>query len=179
VFYIETREIKFECEKSNFDFDEIEDIQSSDDNKYLFVKGKTNGRINSILYSLDDGRIVKVYEDCNNIDFGKNLLLSKSKNLNDGKLLICDIENNKNISCELDAEVSNFIQDNKVIVSAFGKEKEINFILSDVKTGNMMAEIKYKQNVENHAEIDVSANEEQNTLVFRYIELINPPKNNN
>ena len=43
----------------------------------------------------------------------------------------------------------------------------------------MMAEIKYKQNVENHAEIDVSANEEQNTLVFRYIELINPPKNNN
>ena len=178
VFYIESREIKFECEKSNFDFDEVEDIQTSDDNKFLFVKGKTKGSINAILYNLDDGNIINVYEDCNNIDFGKNLLLSKSKNLNNGKLLITDVENNKNISCELDAEVSNFIQDNKVIVSAFGKEKEINFILSDVNTGNMMAEIIYKQKVENHAEIDVSANEEQNTLVFRYIELINPPKKN-
>ena len=179
VYYIENREMKFECEKADFDFDEIEDIQSSLDDKILFVKGKTNGTINAILYNLEDGKIIKIYEKCNNIDFGRNLLLSRSKNENNGKLLITDFKNNKTVSCELDAEVSNFIQDNKVIVSAFGKEKEINFILSDVNTGNMMAEIKYKQKVDNHAEIDVSANEEQNILIFRYLELVNPARINN
>ena len=72
--------------------------------------------------------------------------------------------------------MSNFIQDNKVIVSAFGKETKTDFILSDVNTGKMIAELKYVQKVRTNAEIDLSANQVDNTLVFRYIEFINPER---
>ena len=40
----------------------------------------------------------------------------------------------------------------------------------------MAAEIKYHKNIPRHAEVDLSANVEENTLVFRYLEFINPEK---
>ncbi len=40
----------------------------------------------------------------------------------------------------------------------------------------MVAEIKYHKNIFRHAEVDLSSNVEENTLVFRYLEYINPEK---
>ena len=76
----------------------------------------------------------------------------------------------------MDAGISNFIQDNRVIVSAFGNENKIDFIISDINNGKIIAELKYNKKVKNHAELDLSANKEENTLVFRYIEFINPER---
>ena len=67
-----------------------------------------------------------------------------------------------------------FLQDNKSIVSAFGEEKKLNFIISEVNSGKMIAEIKYTQNYDRHAEVDLSVNKEENILVLRYIEFIEP-----
>ena len=40
----------------------------------------------------------------------------------------------------------------------------------------MVAELDYNKNINRHAEVDLSANKEENTLVFRYLEFINPEK---
>ena len=38
----------------------------------------------------------------------------------------------------------------------------------------MIAEIKYTQNYDRHAEVDLSVNKDENVLVLRYIEFIEP-----
>ena len=40
----------------------------------------------------------------------------------------------------------------------------------------MTVEIKYHKNILRHSEVDLSKNVEENTLVFRYLEFINPEK---
>ena len=55
-------------------------------------------------------------------------------------------------------------------------EDKITFILSDVNTGKTIAELIYNKNVSRHAEVDLSCNVDENTLVFRYLEFINPEK---
>ena len=181
VFNLETREILFECH-CNYVFEKIQDIQSNLMNKLFFVKGiDSSGKSQAALFDLSDGNFIEQYDNCFNIDFGKGnkFLLSRSSNINSNKLVISNFENLNNIKrvdCELDAEMSNFIQDNQVIVSAFGQEDKIDFILSDVKTGKMVAEIKYNKIIPRHAEVDLSANIEENTLVFRYLEFINPER---
>ena len=74
----------------------------------------------------------------------------------------------------LEDETSSFLQDYKSIVSAFGDEKNLNFIISEVKNGQMIAEIKYAQNYDRHAEVDLSVNKDENVLVLRYIEFVEP-----
>ena len=181
VFNLESREILFECH-FNYILEKIQDIQSNVINKLFFVKGiDSYGKSQAALFDLSNGSFIEQYDNCFNIDFGKGnkYLLSRSSNINRNKLVISNFDNLNNIrriDCELDAEMSNFIQDNQVIVSAFGEEDNIDFILSDVKTGKMAAEIKYHKNIPRHAEVDLSANVEENTLVFRYLEFINPEK---
>ena len=181
VFDLETKNLLFEC-NCPYIFEKVDDIQCDLDCNFFFVKGTDeNGISNAALFNLSNGELIEQYDNCFNIDFGKSgkLLLSRSTNINDNKLVISnfdDLNDIKRISCELDAEMSNFIQDNKVIVSAFGKEKKTDFILSDVNTGKMIAELKYVQKVRTNAEIDLSANQVDNTLVFRYIEFINPER---
>ena len=66
------------------------------------------------------------------------------------------------------------MQDYKSIVSAFGEDKKFKFIISEVNSGKMIAKIDYTQNYDRHAEIDLSVNKEENVLVLRYIEFIEP-----
>ena len=132
-----------------------------------------------LLYKLSDGKLLQVFEDCWNIDLVKNegFLISRSSNISGGNLTISNIQNLDNLehkNCQLQAETSSFLQDYKSIVSAFGDEKNLNFIISEVNNGKMIAEIKYSQNYDRHAEVDLSVNKEENVLVLRYIEFIEP-----
>jgi hypothetical protein len=77
-------------------------------------------------------------------------------------------------NCQLQAETSGILQDNKTIVSVFGEEKKLNFILSEVKNGKMIAEIKFNQNYDRHYEVDLSVNMKDNVIILRYIEFIEP-----
>ena len=180
IFDLETKNILFICD-CPYVFEKIDDIQCDADYHLFFVKGTEKGISNSVLFNLNDGTFIEKFDKCFNIDFSKEhkLLLSRSTNINDNKLVISDYEdlhNIKRVDCELDAEISNFIQDNKVIVSAFGKQSKTDFIISDVETGKMVAELNYINVAKKPAEIDLSANKEENTLLFRYIEFINPEK---
>ena len=50
----------------------------------------------------------------------------------------------------------------------------MNFIISEVKNGQMIAEIKYEKKIDRHAEVDLSVNKDENILMLRYIEFVEP-----
>ena len=179
VFDANSKKLLYKCE-CPVNFEKIQGIQSNVRFNCFVVKGRDFEKKNkALLYRLNDGKLLQVFEDCWNIDLAKheNYIISRSSNINNGNLTISNIENlNKieNKNCQLQAETSSFLQDYKSIVSAFGDEKNLNFIISEVKNGKMIAEIKYTQNYDRHAEVDLSVNKEENVLVLRYIEFVEP-----
>ena len=182
VFDYESKDLLIECE-SPFIYEKIENISSSFQNRFFIVKGMDNsGQSQAVVFSLDDGKLIEELKNCNCIHVGKeNYILSKCENKNNGKLTINDLSDFNNIqtiNCEIDAEISNFLQDKNVIVSPFGSEDNIKFILTNVSNGEIIGDIEYTKLKGKHAEVDLSANPEENTLIFTYIELIDRVKSN-
>lgn len=179
VFDVETQQLLFECE-CPIKLEKIQGIQSNVEFNCFLIKGRDHNKKNmAILYSLNDGKLVQLYEDCQNIELAKsvNSAISRSSNINGGYLTISNLMDLNAIqytNCELNAETSSFLQDYKSIVSAFGTPKNLEFIISDVSTGAMVAEIKFNQKNDRHAEVDLSVNKEENVLVIRYLEFIEP-----
>ena len=179
IFDVNSKKLLYKCE-CPINFEKIQGIKSNVRYNCFIVKGRDIKKKNmALLYRLNDGKLLQVYDNCNNIDLAKyeSIIISRSSNLNKGNLTISNIKNLDNIehkNCQLQAETSCFLQDNKSIVSAFGEEKKLNFIISEVNSGKMIAEIKYTQNYDRHAEVDLSVNKEENILVLRYIEFIEP-----
>ena len=133
----------------------------------------------AVLYRLSDGKLLQTYENYFIVDLAKNegVIISRSSNINNGNLTISNIQNLENIenkNCQLQAETSCILQDNKTIVSVFGEEKKLNFILSEVQNGKMIADIKFTQNYDRHAEVDLSVNTKDNVIILRYIEFVEP-----
>ena len=50
----------------------------------------------------------------------------------------------------------------------------MNFILSEAQNGKMIADIKFTQNYDRHAEVDLSVNTKDNVIILRYIEFVEP-----
>jgi len=179
IFDVNSKKLLYKCE-CPINFEKIQGIKSNVRYNCFIVKGREIKKKNmALLYRLNDGKLLQVYDNCNNIDLAKyeSIIISRSSNLNKGNLTISNIKNLDNIehkNCQLQAETSCFLQDNKSNVSAFGEEKKLNFIISEVNSGKMIAEIKYTQNYDRHAEVDLSVNKEENILVLRYIEFIEP-----
>ena len=182
VFDYESKDLLIECE-SPFIYEKIENISSSFQNRFFIVKGMDNsGQSQAVVFSLDDGKLIEELKNCNCIHVGKeNYILSKCENKNNGKLTINDLSDFNNIqtiNCEIDAEISNFLQDKNVIVSPFGSEDNMKFVLTSVSDGEIIGDIEYTKLKGKHAEVDLSANPEENTLIFTYIELIDRVKSN-
>ena len=179
VFEVNTQKLLYECECPII-FEKIHSIQSNVKFNCFIVKGRDNQKKNmALLYRLSDGKLIQTYDNYFNVDLAKNegVIISRSSNINKGNLTISDIKNLENIenkNCQLQAENSCFLQDNKSIVSVFGEEKKLNFIVSEVKSGKMIAEIKFSQNYDRHYEVDLSVNNKDNVIILRYIEFIEP-----
>ena len=179
VFDSNTKKLLYKC-KCPVNFEKIQGIQSNIKYNCFVVKGRDVNKKNmALLYRLNDGKLLQVYEDCWNIDLAKHesFIISRSSNINGGNLTISNIQDLNNIehkNCELQTETSSFLQDYKSIVSAFGDEKNLTFIISEVNNGKMIAEIKYSQIYDRHAEVDLSVNKDENVLILRYIEFVEP-----
>ena len=179
VFDVNSKKLLYEC-KCPVNFEKIQGIQSNAIYNCFIVKGRDTKKKNmALLYRLSDGKLIQIYDNFYNVDLAKNesVIISRSSNINNGNLTISNIKNLEkieNMNCQLQAETSCFLQDNKSIVSAFGEEKKLKFIISEVKSGKMIAEVKYTQIYDRHAEVDLSVNKEENILMIRYIEFVEP-----
>ena len=179
VFDYQTQQLLYKCE-CPINFEKIKSIQSNIKYNCFIVKGRdTNHKDMAILYKLDDGKILQIFENCGNIQLSKNegIIISKSSNINEGNLTLSDITNLDKIehkNCQIQADNSSILQDDKSIVSAFGDEKNLTFIMNETKNGKVMAEIKFTQNYDRHGEVDLYANGQDKILTLRYIEFIEP-----
>ena len=137
VFKVNSRRLLYECQ-CPINFEKIHSIQSNVKYDCFLIKGRDNEKKNmAVLYRLSDGKLIQIYENYFNVDLSKNesLIISRSSNINKGNLTISNIKNLEKIenkNCQLQAENSCFLQDNKSIVSAFGDQKKLKFILSEV-----------------------------------------------
>ena len=176
IFDLISQELLFECD-CPFIYEKVEKISSSNNSNFFIVKGMdSSGKSQCVVFSLEDGKLITQFNNCNCIHIGNgNLILSKSQNKNNGNLIISDLsdfDDIKEINCEINAEISNFLQDKKTIVSPFGSEEKSKFILTDVNNGEIIGNVEYEKIKGNHAEVDLSANVDDNTLIFTYIELV-------
>ena len=179
VFDTKSQKLLYECE-CPITFEKVKVIQSNVNNDCFIVKGRDkNKKEMAVLYRLSDGKLLQVFENCENIELSKDegLIISNSSNVNGGNLTLSNIQNLEKIEhkkCELQSGMSTFLPDCKSIVSAFGDEKKLNYILSETNNGKLVAEIKFSQNYDRHCEVELSANKPDNILILRYIEFIEP-----
>ena len=100
--------------------------------------------------------------------------MSKSDNENNGSLTIGTLDDINNIQtavAELNPELSSFLQGNQTIVSPFGTRDHAEFILTLPASGKCIGKLDFIKNTKVYSEVDLSVNEENNLLVFRYIQL--------
>ena len=170
-------EVQYKCEDIGIVFKKVFEIKSSKDN-YFYVKGSTENDNVAMLYNLKDGKVVKEYKNCVNIDISQNskYLLTKSDNENGGKLTISNIDNNnmiRSISCDISPIYSCFLQDSQAIVSPFGIPKKMKFILTNPTNGKCLGNVEFSKKTNTYSECDLSCNLDDNSLRLRYIQIEN------
>ena len=138
-----------------------------------------NNILTAILYDFK-GQMINEYNNCRNIQFGKEdkYLLTDSDNINKGMLTISKIEDPNNITeteCENSGVTSKFLGDNKYIATSLDiDENNKSILITDIETGNTVGEILFAKKTEKYTEIFITPNKTENNLFFRFIELINP-----
>ena len=174
VFDIESAKMIYQCSQCPFDFKYIDEIKTANIN-FFYVKGVNMNKENiAVLFNMNNGNVIKIYNNCVNIDISKDerYILYRSDNDNEGHLTIANLDNvNNNRSAEIDPEISSFVKGSRIIVSPFGNEKKIEFVITEPKNGKSIGNIELIKNNEIYSEIDVTANEEENVLMIRYIQL--------
>jgi WD40 repeat protein len=99
IFDLKEKQLIIECTGCPIQLSSICNLQSNEENKYFYIYGKDiNNILTAILYDFSGG-MINEYNNCRNIEFGKNdkYLLSDSDNINKGLLTISIIDEPNNI----------------------------------------------------------------------------------
>lgn len=163
---------------------QVTELEANPDSNILLVKGLDSaGKNYGLVYNLSDGKPIMHLDECINCTLSKDepMLLARCSNYNEGKLFVMDFEAkgdllDKIIDCSLqNADCSSFIQGSKAVVSAFGEDNSANYILNMTKEGKMIGELKIEQKSKLYCELDLSADPNENCLIFRHIHLEEDP----
>ena len=183
IFDLKEKQFILECTGCPIQLSSISNVKSNEGNKYFFIYGKDiNNILTAILYDFN-GQLINEYNNCRNIEFGKEdkYLLSDSDNINKGCLTISNISDPNNlteIECDISGVNSKFLQDNKTIATLLNTDDENKKLISikNIETGDTIAEIEYIKKTIKYTEILITAEKKENNLLFRFIELRNPDK---
>ena len=183
IFDLEKKEFIIECTGCPIQLSYISNVQSNEKNKYFYIYGKDiNNILTAILYDFN-GAMINEYNNCRNIEFGKEdkYLLIDCDNINKELLTISHIEDPndiKLIECDISGVNSKFLEDNKTIATLLDKEEENKkiIIITDIENGDKVAEIEFEKKTDKFSEISLSAKKDENFLLFRFIELKNPER---
>ena len=180
IFDLKEKQLILECIGCPIQLSSISNVQSNEGNKCFFIYGKDMNSIDTaILYDFK-GQMINEYNNCRNIQFGKEdkYLLTDSDNINKGLLTISNIEDPNNITeteCGDPGVTSKFLGDNKYIVTSLDiEENNKSILIIDIETGNTVGEILFVKKTEKYTEIFITPNKTENNIFFRFIELINP-----
>lgn len=182
IFDLKEKQFIIECTGCPIQLSSISNVQSNEGNKYFYIYGKDiNNFLTAIVYDFN-GQMINEYNNCRNIEFGKNdkYLLTDSDNINKGFLTISNINDPNNINeieCEISGINSKFLSDNKTIATLLDVDQNKKTILiNDIETGEGVAQIEYEKKTDKYTEITLNSDKKENILLFRFIELRNPEK---
>ena len=182
IFDLKEKQLILECTGCPIQLSSICNVQSNENNKYFYIYGRDiNNFLTAILYDFSGG-MINEYNNCRNIEFGKNdkHLLTDSDNINKGFLTISIIDDPNNITeieCQIPGVNSKFLSDNKTIATFLDVDENKKSIkINDIETGDCIAEIEYDKKTTKYTEISLNADKKENELLFRFIELINPER---
>ena len=182
IFDLKEKQFILECKGCPIQLSSISNVQSNEGNKYFYIYGKDiNNILTAILYDFQ-GQMINEYNNCRNIQFGKEdkYLLTDSDNVNKGFLtisLINDPNNITEIECDISGITSYFLSDNKTIATYTDiEENKKSISIKDIESGETIAEIEYIKKTNKFTQIFISADKNENNLIFRFIELRNPEK---
>ena len=177
IFDLKEKQFLLECTGCPIQLSSISSIESNEGNKLFYIYGHDiNEILTAILYDFT-GQMINEYNKCRNIQFGKDskFLLTDSDNVNKGLLTISQIiESNINseVECEISGVNSKFLADNKNIATILDiDENTKSIMINNIENGENIAEIEYTKKTEKYTEIFISADKEENSLIFRFIEL--------
>ena len=178
IYDLEKQELIMECNGCPIQLACISNVESNDGNNFYIYGKDMNNILTAILYDFD-GNMICEYDNCRNIEFGKEdkYLLTDSDDRNKGKLTISHISDTNNpIECNISGIHSKFLSDNKSIGTLLDTEDQNKklIVITDVESGDMVAEIQFEKKTKKFTEISLSANKEEKYLLFRFIELENP-----
>jgi len=183
IFDLKEKHLIIECTGCPIQLSSLINIQSSEQNKLFYIYGKDiNNYLTAILYDFN-GNMINEYNNCRKIEFGKaeKYLLTDSDNINKGCLTISHIDEHNNmneINCDFSGINSKFLEDNKNISTILNIDvNKKSILINDIENGDSIAEIEYIKKTSNYTEIFISADKNDNNLIFRFIELRNPEKN--
>ena len=149
IFDLKEQQFILECTGCPIQLFSISDVQSNENNKYFYIYGRdVNDLLTAILYDFN-GQLIKDYNICKNIQFGKEdkYLLTDSDNINKGFLTISNIEDPNNITeieCDISGVTSRFFSDNKNIATMIDTdENNKSILIKDIETGDTIVDISY------------------------------------
>lgn len=114
----------------------------------FYIRKRCKWFINWHFYDLN-GQMIKDYNICRNIQFGKEdkYLLTDSDNINKGFLTISNIEDQNNImeiECDISGVTSRLLSDYKNIATMIDTdENNKSILIKDIETGDTIADISY------------------------------------
>lgn len=177
IFDSFTKELLIKCE-CPYRFEEIYEIQSELMFDIFLVKGRDNQKRNiGIMYKISDGTLLETYENYTVLELARfeGILICKCDNVNGGKLTSTDIKNLEEpllSDFQIQSDKCKLLSDHKTAVIEYGDEYSKEFVLINIKNGNVIGKINSVKNNERNSESYITADPLTNELYFRYFEIL-------
>ena len=177
IFDTNTRELLFKCE-CQYRFEEIYEIQSDLIYDVFIVKGRDDKKRKiGLMYKISDGTLLEVYENYTVLTLARNtgILISKSDNVNGGKLTSTDIKDLSDPTLndfQIQSKKCNLLNDNKCAVIIDGDKFNSEYNLIDIENGNYIGKINFVKKNRRNSESYITV--EKNDIYFRYFEFLSP-----
>ena len=179
IFNTHTRELLFKCE-CPYRFEEIYEIQSDLMYDVFIIKGRDDKKRNiGLMYKISDGTLLEAYENYTVLELAKHsgILVSRSDNVNDGKLTSTDIKDlNDPIlnDFQIQARRCKLLNDNKCAVIINGNNYNTEYNIINIEDGNYIGKLNFVKKYDSNSASYITVDTKKNEIYFRYFEFLSP-----
>ena len=179
VFNTHTRELLYKCE-CPYRFEEIYEIQSDLMYDVFIIKGRDDKKRNvGLMYKISDGTLLETYENYTVLELARHsgILISKSDNINDGKLTSTDIKDLNDPTLndfQIQASRCKLLNDNKCAVIINGDNNNTEYNLINIEDGNYIGKINFMKKYDRNSASYITVDSKNNEIYFRYFEFLSP-----
>ena len=183
IFNFQDQQLILECTGCPITLKYIKDVQSQELFNLFYIYGVCINNIpTAIIFDLN-GEMIGEFENCKNIEFNEvsKCVLNYSDDIKQNILTINHIDDQNNfetIECETSEVNAKFLSDGKSIVCIKDEgENKKTIFFNEVNNGEIIGEIEFEKKTKNFVTMYLSLDKKDNSIIFRFIELINQKQN--